>query len=127
MLQIGGVVFVPFAENLRRLQTATQSSNYRLAKFLGCSQTSIANWMKGERLPHDKARCVIAGAFGLSLGDIDGELPDGWEKIVEKKMKKPAPKTGNGQLPEGYYELNPENKALVDSVIARLLASQSEE
>lgn len=45
----------------------------------------------------------------------------------DEQKEKPAPKTGNGQLPEGYYELNPENKALVDSVIARLLASQSEE
>lgn len=71
-------------------------SNYKLAKFLGCSQTSVANWISGSRTPHDKARTVIADAFGLSLPEIDGDLPDGWEEIVMRKIKSPAPISGGG-------------------------------
>lgn len=97
MLQYGRGIFVHFSKNLKLIQESTHSSNYKMAKFLGCSQTSIANWIKGETYPHEKARRVIADAFGLSLSDIDGELPNGWEKIVSDKMKEPAPtESGDG-------------------------------
>lgn len=91
---------MPFAENLKRIQESAHLSNYKMAKFLGCSQTSIANWINGETFPHEKARRVIAEAFGLSLSDIDGELPNGWKEIVAYKIKKPAPTVSGDGLSE---------------------------
>ena len=118
---------MPFAENLVKIQALTKMSNYKLAKFLGCSQTSVANWISGSRTPHDKARAVIADAFGLSLPEIDGELPDGWKEIVMRKIKSPAPKSESGTFPVDYYKLTPKNRAIADTLLAQLLASQSDE
>ena len=95
-----GGIFVHFAENLKRIQESAHLSNYKMAKFLGCSQTSISNWINDETFPHEKARRVIAEAFGLSLSDIDGELPNGWKEIVAYKIKKPAPTVSGDGLSE---------------------------
>ena len=118
---------MPFAENLVKIQSITKMSNYKLAKYLGCSQTSVANWISGSRTPHEKARAVIADAFGLSLAEIDGDLPDGWEETVIQKIKSPAPNSESGTFPVGYYKLTPKNRAIADALLAQLLASQSDE
>ena len=118
---------MPFAENLVKIQALTKMSNYKLAKFLGCSQTSVANWISGSRMPHDKARAVIADAFGLSISEIDGDLPARWEDIVMQKIKSPAPKSESGAFPVDYYKLTPKNRAIADALLAQLLASQSDE
>lgn len=79
-----------FAENLQAIQAAAKMSNYKMAKFIGCSQTSVANWLSGERLPHKKARFVIADAFGFTLEEIDGTLPKNYKSIVLDKIKTPT-------------------------------------
>lgn len=91
---------MPFAQNLKKIQDSTHFSNYRMAKYLGCSQTSIAHWINEETFPHEKARRVVAESFGLSLSDIDGDLPNGWEEIVNLKIKEPAPTVSGDRLSE---------------------------
>lgn len=104
---LNGVFFTPiwkgdfcaFCQELKA-NTRIRASIYKMAKFLGCSQTSIANWINGETFPHEKARRVIVEAFGLSLSDIDGELPNGWKEIVAYKIKEPTPTASGDGLSE---------------------------
>lgn len=79
-----------FDENLKKVQTVLGLSNYALAKLLDCSQTSIANWISGARIPHAKTRMEIAQAFGFTIDELDGELPDNYADILLKKEKAPT-------------------------------------
>ena len=56
----------------------------------------------------------MADYFGVSVDYITGE----------DTKKEAAPISGSG-LPEGYVELTPENRAIVDRLIADLAKSQS--
>lgn len=62
-----------FAENLRHLMELNNVSNYYLAKKLGASQSSVANWISGNNIPHKKTKTAIAEVFGISLEEIDGD------------------------------------------------------
>lgn len=85
VVQIWSVFFVPFAENLKYAMQKLEISNYKLAKEVGCSQSSIKNWLDGDNLPHTKTRIRIAQHFGLTLEELDGEeLP----VISGKSIKK---------------------------------------
>lgn len=80
-----------------------------LVTGMGLSSSNVSQWKKGST-PRPEVIQRLAEYFGVSVSYLMfGE---------DDKKEKPAPKTGNGQLPEGYFELNPENKALVDSVMA---------
>lgn len=77
-----------FAENLKYLMEANNLSNYSVAKKLGVSQTSVANWLSGGNTPHRKTMLAIASLFGLSVDELNGDdRPCG---SLENK-KSPAP------------------------------------
>lgn len=76
---------MPFAENLKYAMQKLEISNYKLAKEVGCSQSSIKNWLDGDNLPHTKTRIRIAQHFGLTLEELDGEeLPIISGKSIKK-------------------------------------------
>lgn len=62
-----------FAANLKYIKDTFGFSNYQLAKKLGCSQSSIKNWIEGKNLPHEKTRQWIAEYFGVTLAEMDGD------------------------------------------------------
>lgn len=76
-----------FAENLSFLMREFNLSNYKLAKDLGCSQTTVANWISGSRMPHPKTQDIIADRFNISVSELTGEeLPP----VREQKEKPPV-------------------------------------
>ena len=84
--KIFGVIFVKFNEILNNLMAEAGYSNYRLAKEVGCSQTTVANWLRGHNEPHIMMFQKIADVFGVSVEYLQGETTD-------RSIKKaPAPK-----------------------------------
>lgn len=51
-----------------RLNTA--ETNYRLAKEIDVTQTSVKSWNTGERLPHPKTRKKIAEHYGITVEEL---------------------------------------------------------
>ena len=58
------------AETLRRLQAERGESNYRLAKDLGVSQTSVANWLTGRNKPLGVYLQLLADHYGVSVEQL---------------------------------------------------------
>lgn len=115
-----------FAENLKMIKEASNMSNYKFAQFIGCSQTSVANWLSGERLPHKKARVVIADAFGLTLEQMDGTLPDNYKEIILKK-EEPATVSGSGlddEMIQFFTMLTPDELEKVFAFAQGLVANR---
>lgn len=54
-----------FAEALTLVQAQHGETNYRLAKEIGVTQTSIKNWKTGERRPHPKHVKLIEKHYGM--------------------------------------------------------------
>lgn len=59
-----------FPENLARLQTERGETNYRLAKEIDVSQTSIKNWKDGACRPHPRHARLIASHYGVSVEEL---------------------------------------------------------
>lgn len=65
-----------FATNLKYLRDERKLSNYRLAMDLGCSQSTVKNWISGDNTPHPKMQKTIADYFGITVDALNGdELP----------------------------------------------------
>lgn len=65
-----------FATNLKYLRDERKLSNYRLAMDLGCSQSTVKNWISGDNTPHPKMQKTIADYFGITVDALTGdELP----------------------------------------------------
>lgn len=96
---------MPFATNLKYIKSIVGFSNYQLAKELGCSQSSVKNWIDGGNIPHKKTRQKIAEHFGITLAELDGdELP-----VLPPEGAKKAPAAeGEG--------ISAERKALLDII-----------
>lgn len=59
-----------FPENLARLQTDRGETNYRLAKEIDVSQTSIKNWKEGVCRPHPRQVKKLAKHFGITVDSL---------------------------------------------------------
>ncbi len=59
-------------ENLARLQAEHGETNYRLAKSIDVTQTSIKNWKEGLRRPHPKNVKRIADHYGVTVERLTG-------------------------------------------------------
>ena len=138
-----------FAQRLKALMDETETSNYRLAKEIGCHQTTIANILSGKN-PQDRTKKAIANFFSVSVAYLDGitedrspeksshwadlhygnntdrqefEIgPDGLPLYLGKK-ETPTPQMESERIPN-YDKLSDTNRAIVDSMIAQLLAAQ---
>lgn len=66
-------------ENLARLQAERGETNYRLAKEIDVSQTSIKNWKDGARRPHPRQIKKLANHFGVPVDELL-ESSDGQKK-----------------------------------------------
>lgn len=59
-----------FSENLIRLQAERDETNYRLAKSIGVSQSTIKNWRDGIRKPFSRHMKLLAEHFGVTLDEL---------------------------------------------------------
>ena len=60
-----------FAENLKRLQAEHGETNYRLAKDLGVSKSTITNWQTGKK-PNNLSIRAIAEHYGVTVEELTG-------------------------------------------------------
>lgn len=58
-----------FSQNLVKLQQENGVSNYRLAKVLDVTPTTISNWRNGTIPPLDKA-ATVAKYFGKTVDEM---------------------------------------------------------
>lgn len=80
-----------FASFLNYDMDKTGITNYRLAKEVGVSQTSVANWRSGDRFPRKGPKGKVLKLFGVTEGDINGDdFPEICLTSEEQKEKPPA-------------------------------------
>lgn len=58
-------------ENLARLQAERGETNYRLAKEIDVSQTSIKSWKEGACYPHPRHQQRIAKHYGVTVEELN--------------------------------------------------------
>lgn len=106
---------MPFpVDNIRSACALRKTSLKQLEKDLGIGNGVIARWENAKGYPPYDRIVAIAEHLNVSVDYLTGE----------KQKEKPAPQKESGLNPK-YYELNQENQALVDSMIEKLLKSQS--
>lgn len=59
-----------FSESLEALMKEKGESNYRLAKEIGVSQTTVANWLSGKNEPIPSIRKLLDQHFGVTVGEL---------------------------------------------------------
>lgn len=59
-----------FPENLARLQAEHGETNYRLAKEIDVSQTSIKNWKESVCRPYPRQVKKLAKHFGVTMDSL---------------------------------------------------------
>lgn len=107
-----------FFETYKKLCEEHGEKPYSLPVKLGAKSNSIVAQWKNGSLPRPEMLQRIADYFEVSVGHlIDGE----------EKKEKPTGDNASGLLQTKYSMLNPENKIVIDLLIERLLASQSDQ
>ena len=88
----------------------------------------VSDWINGRSKSYRNYLYEIAAKYNVSVEWLKGETD---EKIPHDarngETKNTAPKNEGGLSATQYYDLNPENQALVDCLIEKLLKSQSDE
>lgn len=114
-----------FSSNLKYLMDYFDVSNYKLAQYIKSSQTSVKNWVTGERLPHPKTQKLIAELFGVTVEELNAdELPHikGEHKLPLQKKARPSPK--GDERPECWDLLTREEREKAREYIEMLIAAR---
>lgn len=82
---------------LEQLMKERNFTAYRLSKILGCSQSSIANWISGKNVPNYENISALADALNVSvdylLGNegthVAGENDDELNEMLEDVRRNP--------------------------------------
>ena len=59
-----------FRKNLKLLLQTHKMSNYALAKKLGTSESTIANWLNGVSSPKMESLIKMSEIFNISIDDM---------------------------------------------------------
>ena len=100
-------------ERIKQARKAAGLTQQQAADAIGVSRSTFAFYETGKRRPDAPTIKKIANALSVT-GDF---ILD-----IEVEKEKPTPE---GRLPADYYDLSDSNKAIVNSLIEQLLASQS--
>lgn len=75
-------------DTLKQLRLENKLSQKQLADKIGTSQAAIYYWESGKREPRADVISKLANVFGVSVGDIIGELPfkDNSNKLDNMEM-----------------------------------------
>lgn len=103
-----------FYKNYIALCAQKKKSASGVAVEIGLSRTSPNGWKKGKQ-PSDINLEKLATYFGVSVSDLTSE-----------QKETPTLQKESERIP-GYSNLSATNKAIVDSMIAQLLAAQSDD
>lgn len=64
-----------FADFLYYAMNQAELTNYKIAKEIGVSQTTIANWLNGTSEPRPKRRAEVLRLFGVDEYDLEEGFP----------------------------------------------------
>ena len=110
---------VSCAERIRRGLTIREMSQKDLCDATGIPKSAMSQYCKGSFVPKQNRTALIAKAL-----NVDEAWLMGYDVPMEKE--EPAPENESGhRLPAGYDKLTPENRAIVDRLIADLANNQS--
>jgi transcriptional regulator with XRE-family HTH domain len=116
-------------ERIKELCSDNNTSIKALEKELGFGNGTIRRWDKNA--PSVERIAMVANRFGVSMAYLMGDTDDPsdkslthWAELLPEENKKPTTVSGSGQIPN-YSKLSDTNKSIVDSMIAQLLAAQS--
>lgn len=107
-----------FYENFVMLCNKAGKTPSKVAQEIGISKSIVSRWKNGGGVTDATAR-KVADYFGISVTDL--------KTVVQQHTKKPAGQKADELRGAGYYDLTPENRAMIDSLIDSLLKSQSGE
>lgn len=113
-----------FSSNLEYLMKYYGVSNYRLSKYISTSQTSVKNWLSGERLPHAKTQKQIAELFGVTVEEMhaDANPHIKGENVLPKSKESPA--SDEAERPECWDLLTREEREKAREYIEMLIAAR---
>jgi transcriptional regulator with XRE-family HTH domain len=75
-IQKVGDIFMDFAQILGNTMRSNDISNYRLAKDIGVSQSTIANWLNAKSTPNSEKLQELANYFDVSSDYLLGKTSD---------------------------------------------------
>lgn len=118
-----------FTENLNYCMNQRKYSAYRLSRLIGSTNQAVLNWQKGKSIPHYKTREKIAGIFGITVEELDGDsLPTVSSQInliLEfPQIEKGRPADGKAANVLDLSDLSVENREKLKDYFALLLNSQ---
>ena len=104
-----------FYDQYEKLCQQAGKKPYTVAREIGLGASNVAQWKKGST-PRQDVLNKLANYFEVSTAVLLG---------FEQK-EEPTLQTESERIP-GYSKLSETNRAIVDSMIAQLLAAQSED
>lgn len=104
-----------FVENIKKYCALKNIKPTVACKESGVGGSFINDIERG-RTPSVAKVQMLADYLGVTTSELLGETD----------KKSPAPIKGDGTFSEKYDQLSPENRAAIDAVLDRLLASQSD-
>ena len=75
-----------FTTNLRNLLSETQTTQADLAKYLGCSPSTVSDWVNGRKYPRMSKVDAICARFGITRNDLLMEHTPEFE--LDRKRKR---------------------------------------
>lgn len=76
-----------FAEVLKMLMDNKGVTNYRIAKEIGCSASTVGTWVSGDKMPSSKYLQLLAGYFGVSTDYLMGtDDTDSQERYEQQEV-----------------------------------------
>ena len=84
------------------------------AEEMGYQRSVVTRWSKGTE-PRQATLQRVADYFGISVSEL-----------ISEQKETPTPQTESERIPN-YNKLSDTNRAIVDSMIAQLLAAQLED
>lgn len=122
-----------FYDSFLRLCNSIGKSPSGVALEIGISKPTVNRWKNGST-PTDATAQKVADYFGVSVEEMKGSSPTQQATMAAifatastETQKKPADPKVDRLSKAGYEELTPENKAVIDSLIEKLLKSQAGE
>ncbi|WP_294854696.1 helix-turn-helix domain-containing protein [uncultured Oscillibacter sp.] len=106
-----------FAERLTELMESHSMTNYRLSKTIGCSATTVANWLDGKEVTQSYLQ-KLSDVFEVSVDSLLG---------FEQKEKSPVDideELLNSELIRRLCRLTPEEMEKVDAFVQGILAAR---
>lgn len=83
-----------FADFLNYAMGQANLTNYKLAKRIGVSQSTIANWSNGITEPREKRRSEVLDLFGVDEYDLEQNFPEIHYKSDEQKENPASEEAG---------------------------------